>query len=169
MAALLAGIRNVLTPATIHITLEGEASLPTVPKPGSTDPNEKILLFSSRDPVKGTVSVVPLAGKKIEYTSITCEFIGVIETFGEKSQSNQFITVTKELDQVGIITSTKAYNFDFTSIKKEYETYYGVNVSLRFAVIDYASILIYVSSLIHFLILNLLNNVLLLLSSSAAI
>ena len=131
MTSLFANLKGVFTPATIQIAMEDESTRTKIRKPHSTDQTE-YLLYGSKDPVKGTITITPLPNKKFEYSSVTCEFAGIIEVFGEKTQSNNFITVTKELDQEGTITASKTFNFDFTAIKKEYETYYGVNVNLRF-------------------------------------
>ena len=133
MASLLAGIKGAFIPATIQIAMDDASSRPTIQRPHSTDPEDKLLLYGSKEPIKGTVTVTPLPGKKVDFNSITCEFAGIIEVFDEKKQSNNFITVTKELAQEGTLTQAQSYPFDFTSIKKEYETYYGVNVNLRYA------------------------------------
>ena len=160
MASLFAGLKGVFTPATIQIAMEDEATRTKVRKPHSTDTTE-YLLYSSKDPVKGSVTVTPLPNRKLDYQQIQCEFTGIIEVFGEKTQSNNFITVTKDLDQEGVITSSKTFQFDFTSIKKEYETYYGVNVNLRFATLSYILLSFchyffdYLSSSLLFLVISL--------------
>lgn len=90
-----------------------------------------VVVFGN-DPIKGTISITPLENKKLEYDGIECSFVGRIEINGEKSQENVFISVAKELDGKGSLSEAVKYKFDFSHIKREYETYYGTNVTLRY-------------------------------------
>lgn len=132
MAKILTSFRNMLAPATIQINLEGDDKRPKIRRPVGPADSEELSLFNSKEPLKGEVVITPLPGKKIEFTSITCEFCGTIEIFGEKTLRNQFISVTKEFEQAGQLAQSKSYPFDFSSIRKDYETYYGINATLRF-------------------------------------
>jgi vacuolar protein sorting-associated protein 26 len=133
MTQFLQSLKGLISPATINIAFEGEVSKKKIPRPDGDKRGEPLVMFASKDPVKGTITLTPLPGKKVDYTSITCQFVGLIELFGEKTIKNQFITVEKELDSAGTLLDPKTFPFDFSLVRKEFETYYGINVTLRFA------------------------------------
>lgn len=135
MSGFLASLRGLVTPATINVAFEGEATRRKIRRPSGEKEGEPLLLYGGKDPVKGTITITPLPGKKVDHTGISCEFVGIIELFGEKTISNNFVAVTKELEPAGTILQTKTYSFDFSNIKKEYETYYGINANLRYLII----------------------------------
>ncbi|KAK2949647.1 Vacuolar protein sorting 26 (Vps26) [Blattamonas nauphoetae] len=135
MDKILQTIRKTVTSSTISIKLDGEETRRKVKRPGHDEEGELLPLYGGRDPVSGQVVVNVPPKKKLEHNGITIELVGRIEVFGEKSQQNNFISVVKELSGPGILVADQMYKFDFSTIKKDFETYYGINVSLKYLLI----------------------------------
>lgn len=74
---------------------------------------------------------VALKGKKLEHHGIRVEFVGQIEMFYDRGNHHDFLSLVRQLDPPGELTSSKVYNFDFQQVEKPYESYTGTNVRLR--------------------------------------
>ena len=72
------------------------------------------------------------AGKRFEHLGIKIEFIGLIILYHDRGSNQEFFTTSQELAAPGEISSTCTMDFDFKSIEKPYESYYGTNVKLRY-------------------------------------
>ena len=92
----------------------------------------KIPIFLRGEDVSGKVVIKPTKGKKVEHQGIIIELIGHIEIIGDKNQSTDFKTLKNELQSPGIITEEKAYDFNFSKVDKEYETYQGIASYVRY-------------------------------------
>jgi len=68
----------------------------------------------------------------VEHQGVIIEFIGQIEMFYERGNNYEFMNVLQELDPAGEITSPKDYNFTFEKLEKQFESYNGINVRLRY-------------------------------------
>ncbi len=44
----------------------------------------------------------------------------------------EFLTLVHDLEPAGELSENKSYKFDFGSVDKSYETYFGTNVRLRY-------------------------------------
>jgi hypothetical protein len=94
---------------------------------------EKLYLFLGNEPVSGKVSVaLKEKVKKIEHTGIKVEFIGQIELFYDRGNHYEFTSLVKELAPAGELTENKTYPFEFMNVEKQYESYNGINVRLRY-------------------------------------
>jgi len=82
--------------------------------------------------VKGSVRVSPKEGKKVEHQGIIIEFIGQIEMFYERGNNYEFLSLVKELDGAGEFVTDKDYSFEFANVEKQFESYNGINVRLRY-------------------------------------
>ena len=78
-----------------------------------------------------TQVTVALKGKKLEHHGIRVEFVGQIEMFYDRGNHHDFLSLVRQLDPPGELTSSKVYNFDFQQVEKPYESYTGTNVRLR--------------------------------------
>lgn len=126
-------IKGLVIPAVIQIYIAGETQAKKIRSPIQED--IQLPIFQSIEPIKGTVTVAPVEGeKKIDHDGITCEFIASMEINAERSVKNNFLSVIKEFEQKGCITSSKTYNFDFSNVRKEIESYYGSNVKIRYLI-----------------------------------
>jgi len=95
---------------------------------------EKLPLYIGNESVKGVAKVLPKEGKKLEHQGIVLELIGQIEMFYERGNSYEFLTLSKELAAPGELTEKKEFEFDFADAEKQYESYNGINVRLRYFV-----------------------------------
>jgi hypothetical protein len=100
---------------------------PQVMKDGQ---QETLLVFTDKDPVKGEVTLKMDAGKRLEHIGVKVEFIGQIEMF--YGNMHEFIAMVRDLDAPGELTQTKTYPFDFENVDKQYDSYNGINVKLRY-------------------------------------
>lgn len=103
-----------------------------IQKPGT---DEFLPLLQSKDPLRGIVKLVPPENKSIDHNGITCELFGRVEVMGEKSEQNNFVSVSKELEEKGTLSETSTYKFDFSLAKKEFESYYGTHVKLYYVIV----------------------------------
>jgi len=95
---------------------------------------EKLPLYIGNESVKGVARVLPKEGKKLEHQGIVLEFIGQIEMFYERGNNYEFLSLSKELAGPGELTAKQEFEFDFTDAEKQYESYNGINVRLRYFV-----------------------------------
>ncbi len=74
-----------------------------------------------------------MKGKKLEHMGIRVELIGAIENAIEKNQTVQFMTLVRDLEAPGILsTDNISYDFNFNAVNMPYETYSGFAVRLRY-------------------------------------
>ncbi|KNC86188.1 hypothetical protein SARC_01665 [Sphaeroforma arctica JP610] len=93
---------------------------------------DQIPVYTDGEPVKGTVTVHAKPGKTIDHYGIRVEFVGECVLPFESSLSTEFVSLARELAPPGVLTSTSSYPFNFTHVEKQYETYHGTNVRLRY-------------------------------------
>jgi vacuolar protein sorting-associated protein 26 len=97
-------------------------------KKGTVD----VPLFTSKETVKGVVQLQIAPGKSLQHGGITAEVIGQIEMFDDRGSHYEFTSLQQELESAGDFTTSKSYNFDFANVDKQYESYNGMNVRLRY-------------------------------------
>lgn len=89
-------------------------------------------IYQGHEAVSGVCKVIVAPGKKVEHIGIKIEMIGQIELFYDRGNHYEFTSLVRELDAPGVLDHTKEYPFDFSSVDKQYESYNGVNVRLRY-------------------------------------
>mmetsp|Transcript_36512 Transcript_36512/g.85811 ORF Transcript_36512/g.85811 Transcript_36512/m.85811 type:complete len:305 (-) Transcript_36512:266-1180(-) len=114
---------------TVGLTLsdEGERKKIQTIKDGK---QENLLVFTDKDPVAGEVTLKLDPGKRIEHVGVKIEFIGMIEMF--YGNYHEFTNLVRDLDAPGELVTTKTYPFDFSNVDKQYDSYNGINVKLRY-------------------------------------
>jgi len=60
------------------------------------------------------------------------EFIGQIELFYDRGNHYEFTSLVRELSPLGELTESKVFSFEFLNVEKQYESYNGINVRLRY-------------------------------------
>jgi len=125
-ASALVGLGPVCTPS-IEISDKETRKKQQVMKDGA---QETLLIFTDKDPVRGEVTLKMDTGKRLEHIGVKVEFIGQIEMF--YGNMHEFIAMVRDLDAPGELTQTKTYPFDFESVDKQYDSYNGINVKLRY-------------------------------------
>jgi len=93
---------------------------------------EKLLVYSGDDIIKGNVIISFGQAKKLEHKGIKIELIGQIELFYDRGNHYQFTSLSIELAPSGEMTEPKTFNFEFLNVEKQYESYNGINVKLRY-------------------------------------
>eukprot|EP00003_Mantamonas_plastica_P032254 TRINITY_DN869_c2_g1_i3.p2 TRINITY_DN869_c2_g1~~TRINITY_DN869_c2_g1_i3.p2 ORF type:complete len:110 (+),score=37.68 TRINITY_DN869_c2_g1_i3:546-875(+) len=93
--------------------------------------DQRMPLFQTGDAVKGKVHINIKNGKKVDHIGVRCELIGQIELFYDRGNHYEFLSLARELEQAGELTSSKDYEFEFQNVEKQYESYNGINVRLR--------------------------------------
>jgi vacuolar protein sorting-associated protein 26 len=121
-------------PVEVDITLNDEdcVKLPIADREGNV---ETYAMFPGKTPVTGVVSI-KLKGKasKMDHQGITLELIGQIELLYDRGNPYEFLSLSKPLEQPGQLTESKEYKFAFGDVEKNYESYNGANVVLRYFV-----------------------------------
>lgn len=116
--------------AELAIALDGAETRATIRHPA--EKAKQIPLFREEELVRGTLKVVVPDGKRLEHTGVKIEMIGVIEMPHERQSSYEFTSLVRELESAGAIDQEKTYAFDFSSVEKPHESYYGRSVRLRY-------------------------------------
>lgn len=117
--------------ADITIELEDVEKRKKVDVKNEDGKKEKLPLYLDGETVTGKVTVA-LKGKKLEHHGIRVEFVGQIEMFYDRGNHHDFLSLVRQLDPPGELTSSKVFNFDFQQVEKPYESYTGTNVRLRY-------------------------------------
>jgi len=74
---------------------------------------------------------IKLKGKSLEHKGIRVEFVGQIEMFYDRGNHHDFLSLVRQLQPPGELTSGTTFNFEFSQVEKPYESYTGTNVRLR--------------------------------------
>lgn len=100
----------------------------------------KLPTFYDREHVSGRIIINLKSAKKFEHNGIRVELVGCIENLVDKKNISKFITLIRDLEPAGIITSEiTTLPFKFTNVEKQYESYVGTSVQIRYyvsAIID---------------------------------
>jgi len=96
--------------------------------------DEEQYLFGAADNICGTVEVDVSGSRKLEHMGIKVELIGLIELLQDRSNTYEFTSLVRELEPPGELQASKSYPFEFTGVDKQYESYDGINVRLRYFV-----------------------------------
>jgi len=121
-----------------HVSLKWKDadSLPRVPQnPGDEKSNAELCLFTADMPIAGQITVtLPDGAKKLDHAGIRAELIGQIELAYDRGNHYVFLSASKDLALTGTLRQNKTFDFEFSGADKNYETYSGINVRLRYFV-----------------------------------
>lgn len=117
----------------VEIRLKDQDNLPTATYKTEEGEDETLYLFTGADTVAGEVSI-DLKGKKLDHIGIKIELIGHIELLYDRGNPYEFTMLVQELESQGDspLLANKTYPFEFANVDKQYETYCGNNVRLRY-------------------------------------
>lgn len=82
--------------------------------------------------VRGQVMINLNKGKKLDHLGVRVELIGVIENLYDKSQNTVFLQLVRDLEPPGALTDNVTYDFQFNRVEKQFESYNGLVVRLRY-------------------------------------
>ncbi|MCJ1352160.1 MAG: Vacuolar protein sorting-associated protein 26 [Icmadophila ericetorum] len=139
------------TPVDIDIVLEDGDDRSTVDIKLDKNRKEKAPLYMDGESVKGAVTIRPKDGKRLEHTGIKVQFIGTIgtvtdtwaeqlliewnlEMFFDRGNHHEFLSLGQELAAPGDLQHPQTFDFNFKNVEKQYESYNGINVKLRYFV-----------------------------------
>ncbi|ODV92063.1 hypothetical protein CANCADRAFT_81886 [Tortispora caseinolytica NRRL Y-17796] len=120
------------SPLDIDVRLDGEDNRKHVEVKTEKGNAEKLPLYLDGDSVKGTVTVRPRDGKRLEHLGIKVQFIGVIEIYVDRANHDEFLSLAQELAAPAELRHPETYDFEFKNVEKQYESYNGINVRLRY-------------------------------------
>jgi hypothetical protein len=121
------------SPIVVTILLDGVEERKTIDFT-TENGSEKLPLYIGDETVKGVAKITCKEGKKYEHQGIKVDFIGQVEMFYERGSSHEFVSLSKELAAAGEITGVNEFPFEFSKVEKQYESYHGINVRLRYFV-----------------------------------
>lgn len=96
------------------------------------DKARQLPLFREDERVGGSLRVTVPDGKRLEHAGVKIEIVGVIEMPHERQATYEFTSLARELAAAGAIEQEQTYTFDFASVEKPHESYYGRSVRLRY-------------------------------------
>lgn len=120
---------------SVTVEVTGEGSRPrTSVKSRGTGAEKDFAVFAGDSPISGRVVVSVPPGKKLDHNGIRVELVGQVTMLYERSSSNTFTSLVRDLQPASVLESDQAFNFDFGQAEKPFESYYGMNVQLRYVV-----------------------------------
>lgn len=123
------------SPLDIEIRLDGEDSRTHVDVKTDKGRRESVPLYLDGESVKGQVTIRPRDGKKLEHMGIKVQFVGSIEMNNERAGTHDdFLSLAQELSAPAELRHPETFDFEFKNVEKQYESYLGVNVKLRYYV-----------------------------------
>ncbi|KAF2793334.1 vacuolar protein sorting-associated protein 26B-A [Melanomma pulvis-pyrius CBS 109.77] len=133
------------TPVDIDIVLEDLDDRSAVDVKLDKNRKEKVPLYLDGESVKGAVTIRPKDGKRLEHTGIKVQFIGTIgashpdraatgpaQMFFDRGNHYEFLSLGQELAAPGDLQHPQTFDFNFKNVEKQYESYNGINVKLRY-------------------------------------
>ncbi|KAI8593310.1 Vacuolar protein sorting-associated protein 26B-like protein [Geranomyces variabilis] len=120
--------------ADIEVVLNGEDQRKLVEVKVDKDKKAKYPLFYDGESVSGKVQLRVRDGKKVEHQGIKIEWVGHIELFYDRGNHYEFSSLAQELAAPGELRSSVTYDFEFKNVEKQFESYFGINVKLRYFV-----------------------------------
>ncbi|KAJ5777980.1 Vacuolar protein sorting-associated protein 26 [Penicillium odoratum] len=122
------------TPVDIDVVLDDLDDRQTVDVKLDKGRRERVPLYMDGESVKGAVTIRPKDGKRLEHTGIKVQFIGTIEMFYDRGNHYEFLSLVQELAAPGELLHPQTFPFNFKNVEKQYESYNGINVKLRYFV-----------------------------------
>lgn len=128
-------ITGLLSKPTIDIIIDEVSGRKKASISGKNNETFKLPAFYDRESVTGKVIINLNKIKKLEHQGIKVELLGLIESYQDKKNVSRFITLAKDLEPPGILTNEITnLTFSFTNVEKQYETYRGNNMMVRYLV-----------------------------------
>lgn len=119
-------------PCNVSITLNDGRTRKEVPLKKENGQTIMVPLFQSQENIVGEVNIEPAQGKKVEHNGVKVELLGQIELYFDRGNYYDFTSLVRELDVPGELYDSKTYPFEFSTVEMPYDSYNGVNVSLRY-------------------------------------
>lgn len=115
---------------TVDITLADEGHVKKSIK--DQDGTVMMPIYQGADVVRGKVKITCPKGSKVEHIGIKVEVIGQIDMYYDKSSSRDFTSLVRELSAPGKLDFSREFDFEFSNMEKQFDSYNGMNVRLRY-------------------------------------
>ncbi|KAH8102170.1 vacuolar protein sorting-associated protein 26 [Cristinia sonorae] len=122
------------SPIDVEIKLDDEEARKFVEIKGEKEAMINCPLYYDEESVSGQVTVRVRDGKKITHEGIKVEFVGSIELFYDRGHHHEFLSLSQELAAPGELRQAQTFDFLFKKVEKQFESYQGINVKLRYFV-----------------------------------
>ncbi|KAL0575397.1 Vacuolar protein sorting-associated protein 26 [Marasmius crinis-equi] len=129
------------SPIDVDIRLDGEEARKQVEMKGEKEKAISCPVYYDGDSVGGTVAIRVRDGKKTTHDGIKVEFVGSIEDlqthsdaelFYDRGHHHEFLSLSQELAAPGEMRQAQTFEFNFKNVEKQFESYQGINVKLRY-------------------------------------
>ncbi|CAG7850340.1 Vacuolar protein sorting-associated protein 26B-A AltName: Full=Vesicle protein sorting 26B-A [Serendipita indica DSM 11827] len=120
------------TPVDVEIRLEAEEARRQYEVKLEKDRRESLAVYLDGESVVGQATVRLRDGKKLAHDGIKIEFIGCIELFYDRGSHYEFLSLSQELAAPGEMRQAQTFDFHFKNVEKQFESYQGINVKLRY-------------------------------------
>jgi len=120
------------SPIDVDFKLDGEDVRKLVEIKGEKDKMISCPVYYDGDTLSGQISVRTRDGKKIQHDGIKVEFVGSIELFYDQGHHQEFLSLSQELAAPGEMRQAQTFDFAFKNVEKQFESYQGINVKLRY-------------------------------------
>ncbi|THH04544.1 hypothetical protein EW145_g5447 [Phellinidium pouzarii] len=125
------------SPVDVDIKLDSEDERKQVDIKLEKDKTVRCPVYYDGESVTGQVSVRVRDGKKLTHEGIKVEFVGAIglpstELFYDRGHHHEFLSLSQELAAPGETRQAQTFEFSFKNVEKQYESYQGINVKLRY-------------------------------------
>ncbi|PBK59383.1 vacuolar protein sorting-associated protein 26 [Armillaria solidipes] len=118
------------SPIDVDIKLSDEEARKSVELPEEKEKVTSCPVYY--DSVGGQIIVRVRDGKKITHEGVKVEFVGNIELFYDRGNHHEFLSLSQELAAPGELRQSQTFDFNFKNVEKQYESYRGINVKLRY-------------------------------------
>jgi len=120
------------SPVDIDFRLEEEESKKQVEVRLEKDRRESSPVYYDGESIIGQVTIRLRDGKKLAHEGIKVEFVGSIELFYDRGNHHEFLSLSQELAAPGEMRQAQTFDFHFKNVEKQFESYQGINVKLRY-------------------------------------
>lgn len=121
-------------PLDIEIRLDNIAARKHIDVQSAQGRTESIPIYADGDSVKGEVTLRSREGKRVEHVGVKVQLLGTIESPLDVITTLDFLSLANELASPGIISNPETFPFEFKNVEKQFESYRGKNVRLRYYV-----------------------------------
>lgn len=121
-------------PLDIEIRLDNENTRKHIDIKTTQGRTETLPIYEDGESVKGEVTIRPREGKAVEHVGIKVQLMGTIESLSESKSTSDFLSMATELASPSVLTNSESYPFEFKNVEKQYESYRGKNVALKYYV-----------------------------------
>lgn len=119
-------------PLDIEIRLEDEENRKHVEVKNRKGLKDKLPLYLDGETVKGTVNIRVKDGRRVDHKGIKIQLIGSIESNNDGLNFDNFLYLGQELSAPAELTHPSSFQFEFKNVEKQFESYRGINVKLRY-------------------------------------